>query len=285
MGADQSVKKYKIGTAAKQSGVSPQTIRFYESRDLIHSFKEEFSTTRYYGVRHFKQLANIRRYFKQGFSEAEIAQLLSCQTLDGMEAFYASKYAQCRSELMQLHARMRSLQDQLLDLQRIDSLLGKIVVEDCPQICYLIFRREDEIDESPEIESVLSRWIENIHLIRSCSVIPLDAFAFTPEQTHRHSGYCVSPEDLALLGSSAADPCVRVFPRRRCIHTACVLTGTNLSPIHLMPHVYAYMQAHNLKPDGDILGSCTAVLNEQKNRTDNAAGATYYEYWIPITDA
>lgn len=279
------MKKYKIGTAARHSGVSPQTIRFYESRDLIQSFKEEFSSTRYYGARHFKQLANIRRYFKQGFTEAEIAELLACQTLDGMESFYAAKFAQCENELAQLLARMRSLEAQLLDLQHIDALLGKIIIEDCPELCYVIFRRGDEIDESPAVESTLSRWIENIHLLRSCSVIPLDAFIHTPHEMHRHSGYCASAHVLANLDVQTDDPCIRVFPQRRCIHTACVLDGKDISPIRLMPHVYDYMQSHHLRADGDILGSCIAVLNEQKNRTDYAAGATYYEYWIPVADA
>jgi len=278
------MKKYKIGTAARHAGVSPQTIRFYESRDLIQSFKEEFSTTRYYGARHFKQLANIRRYFKQGFSESEISCLLSCQTLDEMQNLYTQQHAQCMEELAQLQARILSLESQIRDMQLIDALFGKIIVEDCPAIHYLIFRRNDEMDESPAVEAVLSKWIENIHLVRSCSVIPLDAFVEHPTQVHRHSGYCVFPQDLARLDSSAEDPCISSFPRRRCIHTVCALTGKDISPQNLMPHVYAYMQEHHLRPDGDILGSCIAVLDEQKNRTDYAAGATYYEYWIPITD-
>ena len=279
------MKKYKIGTAARHAGVTPQTIRFYESRDLIQSFKEEFSTTRYYGARHFKQLANIRKYFKQGFSETDIALLLSSQTLDEMKTLYKQKHEQCLEELAQLRTRIHSLEEQLRDMERIDTLFGQIIEEDSPEFRYLIFRHDDEIDESPNVENALAGWIENIHLIRSCSLIPLDAFIHYPDQPHRYSGYCISTKDFDQLNCPKDDPCMSVFPVRRCLHTICALTGKDISPMTVMPHVYAYMEKHHLRPDGDIFGSCIAVLDEQRNKTDYAAGATYYEYWIPVTDA
>lgn len=279
------MKKYKIGTAAKQSGVTPQTIRFYESRDLIQSFKEEFSSTRYYGARHFKQLANIRRYFKQGFSEGEVAGLLACQSLEEMQALYAAQRRACREEIEQLMARLDSLDRQLDDIRKVDSLYGRIVEEESPLLHMLITRRGDEMDESPEVEDTLSRWIEQIHLVRASSIIPQDTFVHHPSDGYRFSGYCAFPQDLARLSCGPGDVCLRAFAPRRCLHTVCALIGKDISPMRLMPHVYAYLEAHSLAVDGDIFGSCIAVLDEQKNKTDYKPGATYYEYWIPVKDA
>ena len=67
--------RYKIGVLAKQFGVSPQLLRFYEKEGLLPAHTDQGSATRHYSARNFKWLFSIRRYYTQGFSTEEIKRL------------------------------------------------------------------------------------------------------------------------------------------------------------------------------------------------------------------
>ncbi len=277
-------EKYKIGMASKHSGVSPQTVRYYEKRALFASLKDEFSTTRYYNVRHFKWLSNIRRYFKCGFSEQEVHALVNCVTLEDMTQIIDQRIEISQRELKELRSRIASMERMRTNIQRIPSLLNRVVLEECPSFSVLITRAGDAMLNDAATEQMLTKWLEQIQMTNLASIIPQKILCETPERSYRLSGHCVQTTFLPMLGCSADDPILRTIQPQPCLHTICLLTGDQLSPAKLMPHVYQFLQDFDLKICGDAFGQSLAVLKESDNAETFQPKATYYEYWIPVCE-
>ena len=279
---EESARKYKIGMAVREAGVSPQTVRFYEKRDLMGSLQEDTGSTRYYGVRHLKQLSNIRRYFKLGFSEEEIHGIMDCRDLTEFSRIFEKRLQENREE----QARLRLQEEMLGGLQEqlamVPRLLHRVEIAENPPLCFLINRTGGEMLENAAVEEVQSRWVGQIHLTSIASVIPQEVFLHEPDSHYRLSGYCLPQKYLSLVGSGSGDRILRFYPAGKCLHTCCVLQKEERSPAALMPEAYAFLQKENCTVTGDVFGRLIAVLGERGIQTENEPSAAYYEYWIPI---
>lgn len=277
-------KVYKIGMASKHSGVSPQTVRYYERENLFTSIKNDSNTTRYYNARHFKWLSNIRRYFKCGFSEQEVCKLVHCKTLPDMAAVIDRKIEETRDELNTMRMRIEAMESLAYNVKRIESLLGRIVIDDSPLMAFLIVREGERMLQDEETEQMLAKWLNGIQITCLGSIIPMHILVDEPQSNYRLSGHCVPTSRLPELLCSESDPVLRCFPATRCIHTVCELTDESLSPDHLLSHVYAYLKDFSMSICGDAFGQVLAVLDEGASAESDHPAATYYEYWIPVRE-
>ena len=275
-------KKYKIGMASKYVGVSPQTVRYYEKQELFASLKEEFSTTRYYDARHFKWLSNIRRFFRCGFSEKEVHQLLNSETLEEMQRVIDRRIDASRVELQEVRTRIEAMERMSCDIRKIPALLGKVAMEENPEMSILITREGNRMLEEEETERMLCRWLDQIQSTSVASVIPQEVLCGDPESSYRLSGHCMPTHQLRQFGWDENDPVLRTIKPRLCLHTICEMRGEDLSPRTLMPHVYEYVRDFALQICGDAFGQSLAVLKETDNVEYARPKAAYYEYWIPV---
>lgn len=275
-------QKYKIGMASKHSGVSPQTVRYYEKKNLLTPLQNDQGDTRHYNARHFKWLSNIRRYFKCGFSEQEVWKLIHCKTLPEMSSIIDLRIEKSRAELDELRSRIQALDALSYDIKKIDTLLGRVVPEKNPPMSFLILREGERMIEDEETDCVLEKWLEEIHFTSLGSIIPMQILTEDRQSSYRLSGHCVPTSELAKLGCTEEEPALRHYPSVQCIHTACELADSGLSPEVLLPHVYEYLEDFQLRICGDAFGRALAVLDEGASVEDTHPKATFYEYWIPV---
>src|SRR5262245_51624834 len=128
-----------IGELSKRSGVSIETIRYYERIRMLPAPPRTASGRRVYGSRDARILAFIRRSRELGFSLDEIRTLLR---LGGPER------ASCR-EVREIAVRhLRDIRAKLSDLRKLDRLLARTVARcsgrtapDCPVLDILDVRR------------------------------------------------------------------------------------------------------------------------------------------------
>jgi len=99
---------YTIGELAREFGVTPRAIRFYEDEGLIHPIRS--GRKRIYGKRHRTRLGLILRGKRLGLSLAEIGELL------GMYDNMRDSAPQLRRLLVVLAERRRALEQQREDI-------------------------------------------------------------------------------------------------------------------------------------------------------------------------
>ena len=114
--------KMKIGKLAERSGVSAQTIRYYERSGLLPQPTRTISGYRVYSNDAVLRLNFIKHAQILGFSLGEIQELLLLRTQQG---------ATCADIVQRAYQKIGTIDKKIEDLQRIKGAL-KTLVATCP---------------------------------------------------------------------------------------------------------------------------------------------------------
>ncbi len=122
---------YKIGEAARRSGVSKDTIRYYEKRGIISKPQRRRSGYRIFTKHHIKQLQFVKRSQELGFTLREIKELLELRRDGNTDCSTFKEEAEEKHALVaQKIKHLNQIKQTLAEL--IDSCSGEGAKEDCP---------------------------------------------------------------------------------------------------------------------------------------------------------
>lgn len=120
-----------IGQVAKQTGVSVETIRYYEKEGLITEPERSPSGYRQYPAETLKRVLFIQRAKEVGFTLKEVNDLLSLQNRP--EACCGDILDKAASKVEQIEAKIHELQRMKLALQHLTSdCVSSKGLDDCP---------------------------------------------------------------------------------------------------------------------------------------------------------
>lgn len=112
------MQTFTIGQLAQQSGVTVQTIRYYERRQLIAEPPRLASGYRQYSAADITRIKFIRRAQKLGFSLDEIAELLDLQV---------NSESVCSDVQEKAEAKIRNIETKIQMLRQIKETLAELV--------------------------------------------------------------------------------------------------------------------------------------------------------------
>ncbi|HEY9104252.1 helix-turn-helix domain-containing protein [Chitinimonas sp.] len=110
--------RYTIGALSKESGVNPETIRYYERIGLLPAPPRSDSGYRHYSAATAQRLRFVRRGRELGFGIEEIRTLL--QLADHPEAACSTADELARQHLAEVEAK-------IADLEAMREVLGRLV--------------------------------------------------------------------------------------------------------------------------------------------------------------
>jgi DNA-binding transcriptional MerR regulator len=116
-------RTYSIGALARELGLTPRSIRFYEDEGLIAPSRD--GTARIYSHADRARLILICRGKRLGFSLAEIADFLTLYEADPDQAEQMRYLGErCRQRIAALQVQLHDVQQTLLELHDIDRQIG-----------------------------------------------------------------------------------------------------------------------------------------------------------------
>lgn len=122
---------YSIGQVAKQSGVSVETVRYYEKEGLLEVPERKESGYRQFKGDTIARLSFIQQAKKLGFSLKEIGELLSI-TSDATTVCNDVKQLS-QDKLVDIENKIKMLQQMRKSLKKlIDVCPGQAPINDCP---------------------------------------------------------------------------------------------------------------------------------------------------------
>ncbi len=122
---------YSIGQIAKESGVSVETIRYYEKEGLLEKPERKDSGYRQYNETVLDRLSFIQQAKSLGFTLSEILELLSLEIKPGTTSKDIKQMAQSKLDNIEEKIRLlKRMQRTLKDL--VTQCSGKGTVEQCP---------------------------------------------------------------------------------------------------------------------------------------------------------
>lgn len=107
-----------IGELSKKTGVSIETIRFYERESLIKPLARRESGYRTYDEAAISRLKFIKRSKDLGFSLKEIGELLSLNS---------NKKSRCNSVKEKAEKKVEEIQTKIDDLTRMKTVLDQLI--------------------------------------------------------------------------------------------------------------------------------------------------------------
>ena len=130
------MKQLKIGQVAKQSGLTVETVRYYEKRGLIPEPQRLDSGYRVYPESILTRLNFINRCKDLGFSLQEISELLSIQIDPDNSSALVKEQVEHKIELVK--EKISELQKLQGSLEQLSGMCcGEGSVSDCPIIDFL----------------------------------------------------------------------------------------------------------------------------------------------------
>ncbi len=122
---------YSIGQVAKQSGVSVETVRYYEKEGLLEVPERKESGYRQFKGDTIARLSFIQQAKKLGFSLKEIGELLSITSDANTVCNDVKQLSQ--DKLVDIEKKIKMLQQMRKSLKKlIDVCPGQAPINDCP---------------------------------------------------------------------------------------------------------------------------------------------------------
>ena len=125
------MSRYSIGQVAKQSGISVETIRYYEKKGLLKEPKRKESGYRQYKQEAIARLSFIQQAKELGFSLKEIGELLSIRSDENNLCNEVKQLAQ--EKLGNIESKLKMLQRMRKSLKKlVDVCPGQAPLNECP---------------------------------------------------------------------------------------------------------------------------------------------------------
>lgn len=125
------MSRYSIGQVAKQSGISVETIRYYEKKGLLKEPERKESGYRQYKQEAIARLSFIQQAKELGFSLKEIGELLSIRSDENNLCNEVKQLAQ--EKLGNIESKLKMLQRMRKSLKKlVDVCPGQAPLNECP---------------------------------------------------------------------------------------------------------------------------------------------------------
>lgn len=252
--------KYKISELASLLNVTTNTIRRYETMGYITSKRSENSNYRYYSEDDLSTFMNVRLLRKYGFTHTEIGNMKNSDLANLITVFEKQlmKFDEQISSLTNLRHRLK---DDLVLMKKANDFKQIGYIRDCVALSYVLYQSGDKILTEPNriiaIQDYLylSPEVQRIYLIRQEDV--------ENNSILLNAGWAIKTADLDKYKIKENEYTERYEKRKSLIRVAKLpVNAEKNAKEDLLKEPFQYMQEHNLKLNGDIIGIVIANVIE-----------------------
>ncbi|CDX03863.1 Transcriptional regulator, MerR [Desulfitobacterium hafniense] len=267
--------KYRIGEFSKLLGVTVDTLKHYESLQIIEPLKDEKNNYRYFDDYDARTIIKSRTLRSLNLPLDDVAKLMASDSAtDVVEKMEESKQAlkeQIHKNTLLLN-KMIEVQDEII---AINSSLHKFKIKSLPGLYRLQHTDKDHLLKNSSIENAVSSWMNALPYTFSCFRIKTEEFLSGLEIYDYDWGQAIWENELEYVDLKITEDIEYIPPQT---YLSTVLSSTNreyflsnsraliMNQIDEQP--YAIM--------GDIVGKLifTSIKNGRR--------ISYIEIYIPV---
>lgn len=266
--------KYKIGDVARILGISPDLLRYYEKKGVVHPVKDAHNDYRYYEPWDINFLMDCIWYKSFHFGLDQVAEIITNSTAEEVAELLDHKVAELRAQIRRSELLVRRAREHRADLGRLKNQLGQCVLRESPEIVRYIHRSNYRYDISLAMQALGQQWLEYMPFTHRCFEIPVEDISAQRGEGRFNWGFSLTPDYVRELGVKVEPPVVRLKSLPS-IYTVFTSAGKyNFSP-HKLEYVVDFAQCQGLKLTGDARGNLLASVLENGELTG------FFEVWVP----
>lgn len=262
---------YTIGELAKILGVTAETIRYYERKNIIQPIHNEESGYRYYTAWDLHVLIRARCYLGFGLTIDETANLLKKESIDEIDETLEKQEEMIQKNIiyqMNLLKKIRLNRKLLNDTKNND-----LSIQMSPGIYRIDSQKCYHIDLSKQEQKELKEFCQNVPFIFSTAL-------FTKEHIENNNtdfyfGVGIE-EDYAHFLDIHETKFIQYYPPQKCLYMCISSCSSQFLTYHALKPAFEYMKDNNLQLNGDIITQIVAY-SKPKDEYIN-----WHNIWIPI---
>lgn len=266
-------KDYSIGTIAKLLGISSETLRYYESKNVIQPKRDPDTGYRYYTAWDLHMLLQAKHYQSYGYTLKEIVRLFQKDNLESISDGLGDKEDVIEHEILLQMNRLNCIRQNRAMLTDAADSIGQFRIERNPGIFRMNTQEDYTLYKSTEALALIEKWTQLTPFIYSCARFPYDNIISKNEGFEFGMGL---NEEYAAFLNIHAGGYIQYHPPRMCLHTCIPSDSGRYLSLERIEPAFEYMKNNGLQLKGDIVTQVVCMT-----RTDNEYH-NWHIVWIPI---
>lgn len=265
--------KYKIGDVAKILGISPDLLRYYEKKGIVHPEKDPDNDYRYYEPWDINFLIDCLWYKGFGFSLEQIARILTQSNVKDVIYDMDAVEEEIEKSIMRQELLLSRSREHVSSIQRMRNNFGKCDLEHSPEVYRYLNRYNFIYDNSKELQQLSQRWLEYMPFVNRCFEIKTEDLS--NDTDNYFWGLSLSMKYVEKLRVPLEEPVAHI-PSEYCVHSFFKSSGkTGFSPRQL-ERVMDYIKENGLTVTGNARGNLVCSVIDEGKLTG------FFEVWIPV---
>ena len=265
--------KYKIGDVAKILGISPDLLRYYEKKGIVHPEKDPENDYRYYEPWDINFLIDCLWYKGFGFSLEQIARMITQSNVKDLIYDMSDAEEEIKASILRQELLLKRSRAHVSAIQRMRNNFGKCDLVHSPEVYRYLNRYNFIYDNSKEQQALSQRWLAYMPFVSRCFEIKAEDLS---NDTDNYSwGLSLEMEYVEKLGVPLEPP-VEHLESVYSVHSFFKSSGkTGFSPRQL-ERVMEYINENGLSVSGSARGNLVCSVIDEGKLTG------FFEVWIPV---
>ena len=262
---------YTIGELAKILGITAETIRYYERKEIIAPIHDQESGYRYYTTWDLHMLIRARCYLGFGLSIEETAGILQSKSLEEIDDLLEEQEQIIQKNIiyqMNLLKRLRTNRKLISRSESLNFTLQKRpgIYRIDTQKCYTIDLKKDEREE-------LKDFCQKIPFVFSTALFPQEHI----EKGNKEFYYGIGvEEEFAGVLDIKESEYVHYYPEHLCLYMSISSRSSQILTYEVLKPAFDYMEKNNLQLAGDVISQVVSMWKPKEEYFN------YHNIWIPI---
>lgn len=265
--------KYKISEVAGLLDITPEAVRYYESKGIITPIRSETTGYRYYGGWEIHMLIRARTYRQLGYSLEEVDKLLNDYETYDIISNLSQKEEDIKKEIIWKKKLLKHMQREKESIIMSNELIGKYRVEYRPEIYRLDMQNGYALYSDKEIQDTIIEWIDKIPFVFTSTLFSLQDINSGKKGFSVGLGIYKEYDELLDIKESKH---VEFFPSELCIQTGIQTKSTEIITPELLIPAIEYMNSQGMELSGDVITK-SALMRRVEGDYIN-----WHQAWLPF---
>ena len=266
-------KTYTIGEMARMLGVTAETIRYYERKNIIRPIHNEESGYRYYTTWDLHMIIRARCYLGFGFTIEETADILQKENIGEIDDVLSRREEVLQQNIIYQMNLLKKLRTNRMLIRDSKEQPHPLSMQMSPAMYRINTQVNYELILSKEAQEEIRKMCEKVPFVFSTALFRKEDIE--AGKTDFDFGIGIEEQFARLLDVRPTDR-ISYYPSRLCLYICVPSRSSWFLTYHVLQPAFDYMKENNLQLSGDVVTQIVAMCRPEEEYFN------WHNVWIPV---
>ena len=254
-------KTYTIGEMARMLGVTAETIRYYERKNIIRPIHNEESGYRYYTTWDLHMIIRARCYLGFGFTIEQTADILQKENIGEIDDVLSGQEKALEQQIIYQMNLLKKLRANRTLIRDSKERSHQLTVQMSPAMYRVNTQVNYELILSKEEQREIRKMCEKVPFVFSTALFRKEDIE--AGKTDFDFGIGIEEQFADLLQVRETEQ-IRYHPSRLCLYMCVPSRSSRFLTYQVLQPAFDYMKEHNLQLSGDVITQIVAMCRPEE---------------------